>query len=1305
MTMTRLHHIFALTPSQIQKKLNEIAKVTDKVLDLRAETIYYIESDKPLSGVDMNIIEKLLTENYEEDSLKRTSHFRRRRLTIEIGPRLTWQTSWSTIAVSRCHSCGIADISRFERSVHYLLTLHDGQRLSRQEKQRIEALLHDKMTQAVYPKHLTTFETDITPESMRSIDLLTKGIGELDWIKGELGLSYDEQDREYIYNLFACEYLRNPTEVEIFKIDTFMSNHCRHNDFRATNVFDRIRKLKSLWQLIKHTLEVNPANSVLAFRDNSSAIQGFDVRVMMPEFPGRPSRMVFKKMLRDITCTAETHNHPCLWAPIPGAETCIGGILRDGNMTGRGSRIDFVAAGFSVGQLLLPDFSLPWEDPSWEYGNLYALPKEIYWGASFGDFDYGNKFGVPTTHGFKRSTGLIVAGERIETVKPVIFGALCGQISDEHLLKREPQPGMLIIQLAGPALPIGVGGGSASSMVSGESSAERDYDSVQRGDALMEKAGDRAIETFVNRGEDNPIENGTDCGAGGIMVATSEVVAPAGGIVNMDDVPCGDRSMNEVQFIGNEAQERWIILVWPRNLKVVAEACEREGCPWAQIGEVTGDGRIVYYDSHSDTTPINFRLSDILNDSKRKIWTDNTVERELKPLELPEDLTILDAYSLTSKFLSNTSAHHLTDTVDKTVGGRIIRQQDCGPLQLPVADATVAALGFLDKEGSASALGENPPIALINPAAGSRMAIAEAAVTKLSSAYSGPPSNIKCQVNEMWAAKLPGEGVRVYRAVEAASQMLEELGMACDGGKDSFSLAAHITGPDGSDELVKSPGHIVITAYTSVPDVSIVSTPDIKKPGQSKLVFVDLAKGKCRLGGSALAQVHKQLGNEAPDIDDFDLVLRARGAIQQLLYEGRILSMHSKTGNGLLETMFEMAFSGNCGLKISCASNNPISYFFNEEAGWVFECLEDDERVNEVLELCGVSEFAHIVGHTIHRQDSFSISIVASDGTILLDETTNRLRRMWEELSYALEQTNPDCVQEEMDNLYDTDGLYTKLIFTPKATSPVVLAAITKPKAAILREQGTNGDAELRAAYEAVGFEAWDVAINDIKNREISLDIFQHIALAGGFVDGDTFGAGKGLAVQIEVNDILREQFEAFMQRADVTSLGICNGFQIGSRLNWYTDFDYKDQPRLVQNNIERFRSRLVSVQVMPTNAVMLREMEGAVLLIIVAHGEGRLFARRPEVIEEIVAKGLAPLRYVDDHGQITEASPWNPNGSPYGIAALCSENGQHFGMMPHSERVYQPRQYPWKPEDWNGLDTAPWLKFFQNIYYFAKNS
>uniref|UniRef100_A0A7S0DLX5 Phosphoribosylformylglycinamidine synthase n=2 Tax=Amorphochlora amoebiformis TaxID=1561963 RepID=A0A7S0DLX5_9EUKA len=1098
------------------------------------------------------------------------------------------------------------------------------------------------------------------------------------------------------------------------------SEHSRHWFFGGKMVIDGKEKPTSLFKIVKKPyVDSKPNNSVIAFHDNSSAMHSAThpnpISVLIPTgTKDQPGKMEEKKRDWNILFTAETHNFPSGIAPFPGAETGTGGRLRDTHAAGAGSLVLAGTAAYCVGNLYIPGYELPWEDKDFKYPSNKAYPLQIMIEASNGASDYGNKFGEPVITGYARSFGMRVPKfspkdspaakgemERVEWIKPIMFTGGIGQIDNLHIAKGEAKKGMLIIKIGGPAYRIGMGGGAASSMFQGENAEALDFNAVQRGDAEMLQRVNRVIRACVELGEKNPIVAIHDQGAGGNGNVLKEISEESGAAIDLSKILCGDPSMSALELWGAEYQENDALLLEEKDLARFDAICKRENAPYSVVGKVSGDGRITVVDKNGKK-PVDLDLKDVLGKLPPKTFKSNTLTANLVPLSLPTEVKINGVLDRVLRLVSVGSKRYLTNKVDRSVTGLIAQQQCVGPLHIPLSDVAIIAQSYLGKTGAATAIGEQPIKGLLSPAAMARLSVAEA-LSNLVWAKITDINNIKASGNWMWAAKFDGGAAAMYEAAVAMSEMMIALGIALDGGKDSLSMAANAPG----EKLpVKCPGALVISAYCSMADVTIHVTPDLKRLKDGRLLLLSLSS-KARMGGSSLAHVYNQLGAVSPDVEDFKAFLAMFNCVQSLLAQGLVSAGHDRSDGGLLTTILEMAFAGNTGVDIEVQasgdftkeqllSRGGIDFLFNEEVGLVMEVAETN--MSKVLAECKKADIRCTSIGRVREDPKVTVTLA---GSSVFTSDIRILRDKWEATSFQLEmrQCNPACVKSERDTLKDRKAPSYKLSYTPTPTAEL---SGKRHAVAIVRQEGSNGDREMLAAFHAAGFDAWDVHMNDLAAGRTNLSNFRGVVFVGGFSYADVLDSAKGWAATIKYNSKLSAQFQAFYERKDTFSLGVCNGCQLMALMGWVPEGPGKmkdtAQPRFVHNESSRFESRWTTVRIEKSPAIMFDGMEGSVLGVWVAHGEGRALFPDKKVLKAAQAANLVPMRYADDDGKATQVYPFNPNGSADAIASLCSADGRHIAMMPHPERCYLKWQWPYMPEDWRSdLKSGPWLKMFQN--------
>ena len=891
--------------------------------------------------------------------------------------------------------------------------------------------------------------------------------------------------------------------------------------------------------------------------------------------------------------------------------------------------------------------------------------------------------------GFTRSFAQrIPNGERREYVKPIMFSGGVGQLDDRHLHKGKPEKDMLVVKVGGPAYRIGLGGGAASSRMQDASQAALDFDAVQRGDAEMENKMNRVIRAAIERRDANPIVSIHDQGAGGNGNVLKEISAPNGAEIDIRKLVVGDPTMSVKELWGAEFQENDAMLIREKDREFIEAVGRRENVPVMVMGKITDSGHMVVKDSKTGETAVDLDLDLVLGELPKKTFVDHHVPAVLEPLILPADLTVMQALDRVFRLLSVGSKRFLTSKVDRSVTGLIARQQCCGPLHLPLADVAVFAQSHYSSTGCATAIGEQPVKGLISPQAMGRLTVGEAC-TNLVWAAITDIEDVKCSGNWMWASKLEGEGAAMYDCCEAMGQAMLELGIAVDGGKDSLSMAAKV-----GEEIVKAPGTLVVSVYAGCPDIALTVTPDIKHAGRSTLLFVDLSDRHTRLGGSALAQTFKQLGNECPDCNTA-LLKRAFRKTQSLLRERVLLAGHDRSDGGLITTVLEMCFGGDCGCVMDVTAASVLDYLFNEELGLVVEV--DNEKVEAVMKAYAEVDVPVSVIATTQKENRVRICV---NGAVVLDEDEKTLHDLWEATSFELDklQSNPACSEQEQEGLKKRHKPTWKLTYEPQETPATWMESASKYRVAIIREEGSNGDREMASAMYAAGFEPWDVHVRDLLEGSITLDGFRGVVFVGGFSYADVLESARGWAATILFNKSLKAQFDAFYARPDTFSLGICNGCQLMAQLNFvpWKGVEEVKQPRFIQNKSGRFESRFVNVRVEKSNAIMLKGMEGSTLGVWVAHGEGRCYWPDAAVRDEAIRQQCVALKYVDDDGEPTMEYPMNPNGSENAVVGLTSPDGRHLCMMPHPERMFMKFQWPYWPEEWT-TPVSPWLQMFQN--------
>lgn len=1193
---------------------------------------YYVKSKKSLSTNEINILEELISPNtgFPENH-------------VEYGPYPSMVTPWCSCVLSILQKCGVHSIERVERS--YLVP-----------EKRFREDMVDPMTQMVYDKPLNF--VDFMTHSIRDEPKYVNSIEEFGKVNQ---LGFDKFDLEYYGKLFK-QLGRLPTDTELFDLAQSNSEHSRHWFFKGKLVKDGEELPQTLFSMVKGTNK--GGNSKIAFSDNASAIEGFKVKTATPNF--KTGLYSTKDKEYHLTFTAETHNFPTGVAPFPGAATGTGGRIRDGQSIGRGGLVIAGTVGYCVGPINEGDSEF------WKKNRRTLIE------ASNGASDYGNKFGEPVICGFCRDFGQTVDGQRIEWVKPIMFTGGVGQMEDKDVKKKEPEEGMVIVKLGGPAYRIGVGGGAASSRDQNTKNRDADFDAVQRGDPQMENKLNRVIRSCTELPK-NPILSIHDQGAGGTGNVTKEIVYPKGASIDISKVVVGDPTMGVTELWISEYQEQDTILINSKDLPLLERICERENLPMANIGEINSSGRIKVkgFDGEEIQYPVDLPLEPVVEPNEQKTYKLTPYKKYATDGSLTNNIvdSLINVFSLPSVG----SKRFLTNKVDRSVTGLIAQQQCVGPLHTPLANCAVVAQSLFGVTGCVTAVGEQPIKGLLDTKSMAHMAVGEM-LTNMMWCKISSIKDIRCSGNWMWPLKMDGEHDAIYEACKAMCEIVEELGFAFDGGKDSLSMVYK-----DKDETIMCPRSLVISGYAPCENVRVKVTPDIKKEG-SVLLFVDLGLGKNRMGGSALYQSKGELGSKCPDVVDVKMLKNVFNTVQNLIANGKIVSGHDRSDGGLITTVCEMAFAGNFGITINLdglSEDNIMKQLFSEELGVVLEVKPED--VEDVM-LPFVKVPVYNIG-TVTK--SFNEKIVVTKGGLeVMNENMRDLRAKWEENSFELEleQCNPECVKLERQTINWFEPIQYasswKLIKYDKKKEHCV---------AVIREEGSNGDREMAAAFVMAGFKVYDLCMNDlIKNPDLSR--FRGVAFVGGFSYSDVLGAGTGWYQTIKSHPKLSKAFNDFYERDDTFSLGVCNGCQLMSKLGWIPGFKMKE------NISGRFESRFPAVKILNTKSIMLKGLKGSILGVWCANREGRFKLDR--------GGPPSPIVYVDSlqDGFSTHMYPHNPSGSNCGTAAVCSEDGRHLAMMPHPERSFLNWQFP-HGQMQSDEKFSPWFGMFTEAYQWCNET
>ena len=1277
----------ALSPFRAAALLERLHRAVPTVTGVSARHVHWVASEQPLDEATAATVTKLLTYGPPDAGAASGAHL----ATVVVAPRLGTLSPWASKATDIAHNCGV-DIRRVERVTEYLVATDEP--LTEEQWGALADLLHDRMTEAALPTRAdaAALFDEREAEPMERVDVLGRGreaIVEADTAYG-LALSDDEVD--YLVDAFTG-LGRNPSDVELMMFAQANSEHCRHKIFNADFVVDGVVQTRSLFGMIRHTEAVAGEGTVVAYKDNASVMVGGRRVRWMPEAADGPSRYAGREGDVHVLMKVETHNHPTAISPFPGAATGAGGEIRDEGATGRGSAPKAGLTGFAVSNLHLPGLEEPWESEQYGAPAHIASPLEIMLDGPIGAAAFNNEFGRPGLGGFFRVYEQTVDGVRRGFHKPIMSAGGLGTISADMTEKIVFPAGTLLVQIGGPGMRIGMGGGAASSMATGANAAELDFDSVQRGNPEIERRAQEVINHCWGLGDDNPVLAIHDVGAGGLSNAFPELVdgAGLGARFDLSAVPLEESGLAPKEAWCNESQERYVLALAPDSLPLFASLCERERCPYAVVGVARDDGRLVLADGPDDLADedraIDMPMEVLLGKPPKMLRDVTRVERDPGTLDLT-GLDLKDAAYAVLRHPTVASKRFLVTIADRTVGGLTHRDQMVGPWQVPVADVAVTLADHVGFAGEAMATGERMPVASVDAPASGRMAVGEA-LTNLLAAPLSSLTGVKLSCNWMAACGEDGEDAALFDTVEAvAMQLLPELGVSVPVGKDSLSMRTRWTdAATGEARQVTSPVSLVVTAFASLPDVRGTWTPQLR-PGDV-LVLVDLGAGRDRLGGSILGQVQGEFGGPVPDLDDPQRLLSLVAALADLRSRSVEVAYHDRSDGGLWAAVCEMAFAGAVGVELDVPS---VAALFAEELGAVLGVPA--ARTAEVLQVFashGLGDVVTVVGGTASGR-VVRVS-VAGDG--VLEEPVRDLAQAWDEVSWRIAtlRDNPECAAQEHEAFgADGDpGLVVAPTFDPTddvAARYVNLGA--RPKVAILREQGVNSHVETAFAFDRAGFDTYDVHMTDLQAGRFDLADVVGLVACGGFSYGDTLGAGEGWARSVLFNEALTQGFHDFFHRGDTFGLGICNGCQMFAALaDLIPGADA--WPRFTRNASEQYEARLSMVEVVESPSIFTAGMAGSRLPIAVAHGEGFAdFSSRGDA--DAVAR---VARFVDSHGAVASRYPANPNGSPDGLTAVTTPDGRFTAMMPHPERVARNAQLSWTSEPVEA--ESPWLRMFRN--------
>ncbi|MBD2859950.1 phosphoribosylformylglycinamidine synthase [Spongiibacter sp. KMU-158] len=1301
----------ALSDFRIEKLLASLQQQIPDIKGIHARFVHLAKCSETLSPEQLTVLSKLLVYGPagEVEEPSGTAFF--------VVPRPGTISPWSSKATDIAKNCGLNMIQRLERGVLFTV---EGPALTEAQTRLIKAAIHDRMVEVVLdsPDAAEILFSEQAPAPMGTVDVLGQGAPALVEANKTLGLALADDEIDYLADSFQ-QLGRNPNDVELMMFAQANSEHCRHKIFNASWTIDGEDQSLSLFKMIKNTNECGGEGVLSAYSDNAAVVAGPTTARFYPQTES--TAYGFNEEAINILMKVETHNHPTAIAPFPGAGTGAGGEIRDEGAVGRGSKPKAGLTGFSVSNLQIPDFSHSWEQDYGKPGRIVTA-LDIMLEGPIGGAAFNNEFGRPNLCGYFRSYELDVntasGSERRGYHKPIMIAGGYGNIKSEHVIKEPFAAGYQLVVLGGPAMLIGLGGGAASSMSSGQSSEDLDFASVQRQNPEIERRCQEVIDRCWAMAENNPIAFIHDVGAGGLSNAFPELVKDGGcgGHFELRNVPNDEPGMSPLEIWCNESQERYVIAIAPQDVDTFTAICGRERAPFSIVGEATEEKILRLGDRHFDNMPVDLPMSVLFGKPPKMHREVNRLPESLQPLNF-DGVSVEQALDKLLCLPTIAAKHFLITIGDRSVTGMVHRDQMVGPWQVPVADCAVTTSGYQGYTGEAMSMGERTPAALVNAAASARMAVAEAitniAATRIAdisdvavaaSYQSGATPNIgsladiKLSANWMCAAGVGDEDARLYDAVKTVGmEFCPALGITIPVGKDSMSMRT-AWNENGEDKAVTAPMSLIISAFAPVCDVRKTVTPQLQlDAGESVLLAVNLAPGMQRLGASCLAQVYGQVGDAVADIENPALLSGFYNAMQNLLEAGDILSYHDRSDGGLLVTLLEMAFAGHCGLDVSLPEQgSALGALFAEEAGAVIQVRRD--RVDAVLQVFADQGLSGDAVATIGQPVKGASVVVRFGDQEVLNADRLALQKRWTETSFRMQslRDNPECAQQEYDSLTENDpGLSVNLTFNPAEdiAAPYINRG-ERPRIAILREQGVNGQMEMAAAFDRAGFAAFDVHMSDILEGRVSLEDFKGLAACGGFSYGDVLGAGEGWAKTVLFNARAREQFEQFFHRADSFALGVCNGCQMMSNLHELIP-GAENWPRFVRNRSEQFEARFSLVEIPESPSILFSGMAGTQMPVAVAHGEGRAEFASADQLAQLQAGGQMSLRFIDNHLQATEQYPANPNGSPEGLTGVCSKDGRVTIMMPHPERVFRTISQSWAPK--GSAEDSGWMRMFRN--------
>jgi phosphoribosylformylglycinamidine synthase len=1288
----------ALSQFRLDQLLRALKEIDSRVTTLSSRWIHFVDTNRELLESELGVLGKLLTYGAR---VPESLHVPDRGQKILVTPRVGTESPWSSKATDIVHVCGLGAVTRVERGTLYFL--ESSAPLAMADLEQLAGHLHDRMTESVWPDSLEPVGLfhSAPPRDLRHVALGASGHEALARANREWGLALSGDEIDYLVQAFR-KLGRDPTDVELMMFAQANSEHCRHKIFNAQFIIDGEAMPQSLMAMIRATYARNSAGVLSAYRDNAAVIAGANATRFFAD--PLTQRYLGSHEPIDILMKVETHNHPTAISPFPGAATGSGGEIRDEGATGIGAKPKAGLTGFSVSNLRIPGMLQPWEI---DFGkpDRIASALEIMTAAPLGAAAFNNEFGRPNTCGYFRvfeqqtaETGrLAVRGYH----KPIMVAGGLGSVRRQNVEKKDVVIGAPLIVLGGPSMLIGLGGGAASSVGSGQSSSDLDFASVQRGNAEIQRRAQEVINGCVALGDANPILLIHDVGAGGLSNALPEAIAHShrGGRIDLRKIPSAESELSPMEIWCNEAQERYVLALVPGSIAQFTALCERERCPFAVVGEITGDGRLKVHDSLLHGTPVDMPIEVLLGKAPRMARDVRSLPKSVSALSTAT-ASIGDSLDRLLALPTIADKSFLITIGDRTVGGLISRDQMVGPWQVPVADVAVSLSSYAEYSGEAMAMGERTPVAVLDAPASGRLAVAEA-FTNILAADIRHLTDIRLSANWMAACGEPGEDADLYATVRAVSELCTALKLTIPVGKDSLSMKT--TWRDaGGEHAVIAPVSLIVSAFAPVEDARATLTPELDLSQPSRLLLIDLGAGKNRMGGSCWAQVHMKNGGSPADLSHPILLSQLFAALRELKDRGLVLAYHDRSDGGLLVTVLEMAFAAHCGLRIDLGSAaDSIAACFSEELGAVLQVpLARLDEARNILQRHGLAQLARDIGEPAPGSDVH----VSANGSMVYSASRIALHRRWSEVSFRMQELrdNPQCAREEYSRLEDAGdpGLHTHLSYDSNAdvAAPFIMSGV-RPAIAVLREQGVNSQTEMAAVFTRAGFDAYDVHMTDILAGRVRLGRFHGLVACGGFSYGDVLGAGEGWAKSILFNARAREEFAAFFARDATFTLGVCNGCQMLSALKDLIP-GADAWPRFVRNRSEQYEARLSLVRIPKSHSVMFAGMQGSVLPIAVAHGEGRAEFDLGSSAGALMAANVVTLQYVDHRDQPTERYPFNPNGSAMGLAGLCSSDGRVTSIMPHPERVFRSVQNSWVSKEWS--EDGGWMRLFRNARVFV---